>query len=102
MNGTTGFFTAAICAGITALSLSDAFAEPGASVLQLEAKIPLGNVAGRIDHMAVDLARRRLFVAELGNDTVGVVDLGAQKVIHRIAGLKEPQGVAYVLSLIHI
>ena len=43
--------------------------------LQLEAKISLGEVRGRIDHMAIDLARQRLFVAELGNDTVGIVDL---------------------------
>jgi YVTN family beta-propeller protein len=46
--------------------------------------------------LAVDLARRRLFVAELGNGSVGVVDLDTQNVIHRISGLKEPQGVAYV------
>src|SRR5262245_63425870 len=38
--------------------------------LQLEVKIPLGEVAGRIDHLAVDLSRQRLFVAELGNDSV--------------------------------
>jgi DNA-binding beta-propeller fold protein YncE len=63
--------------------------------LQLEAKIPLGNVRGRIDHMAVDLKRQRLFVAELGNDTVGVVDLANRKLLHSIAGLKEPQGVGY-------
>ena len=30
--------------------------------------------------MAVDLARQRLFVAELGNDSVGVVDLKAMEV----------------------
>jgi YVTN family beta-propeller protein len=65
-------------------------------LLQLEAKIPLGAVSGRIDHMAVDLERHRLFVAELGNDSVGVIDLNTRKVIHRISGLKEPQGVAYV------
>jgi len=64
--------------------------------LRLEAKIPLGNVAGRIDHMAIDLARKRLFIAELGNNSVGIVDLEARKVIHRLTGLKEPQGVAYV------
>ena len=45
--------------------------------LILEAKIPLGDVSGRIDHMALDRARGRLFVAELGNDSLGVVDLGA-------------------------
>jgi YVTN family beta-propeller protein len=63
--------------------------------LQLEAKIALGNVAGRIDHMAFDVARNRLFVAELGNNSVGVVDVEARKVVHRISGLKEPQGIAY-------
>jgi YVTN family beta-propeller protein len=66
--------------------------------LRLEAKIALGDVRGRIDHMAIDPIRNRLFVAELGNDSVGVVDVAAGKVIHRIAELKEPQGVAYELS----
>src|SRR5947207_753357 len=69
-----------------------------AAALQLEAKIPLGNVSGRIDHMAVDLARQRLFVAELGNNSIGIVDLNNRRVIRNIEGLKEPQGVAYVPS----
>ncbi|SPP98542.1 YncE family protein [Bradyrhizobium vignae] len=63
--------------------------------LQLEAKILLGHVRGRIDHMAVDLKRQRLFIAELGNDSVGIVDLANRSVIHTISGLKEPQGVGY-------
>jgi len=71
---------------------------PSPPLLQLETKIPLGDVKGRIDHMAIDLPRRRLFVAELGNDTVGVVDLNEQKVQHVITELKEPQGVGYVPS----
>src|SRR5258705_4391153 len=63
--------------------------------LQLEAKIPLGEVRGRIDHMAVDLKRRRLFEAEVGNDSLGVIDLANRKLIRTITGLKEPQGVGY-------
>jgi hypothetical protein len=63
--------------------------------LVLEAKIPLGAVRGRIDHFAVDVAHRRLFVAELGNDTVGVIDLKAGTVTHRLSGLDEPQGLGY-------
>jgi hypothetical protein len=43
-----------------------------ADALVLEAKIPLGEVRGRIDHFAVDHARQRLFVAELGNNSVGL------------------------------
>ena len=66
--------------------------------LILEAKIPLGQVSGRIDHLGLDLERQRLLVAELGNNSLGVVDLKAGKVLSRIAGLSEPQGVAYVPS----
>jgi YVTN family beta-propeller protein len=63
--------------------------------LQLEAKILLGDIRGRVDHMAVDLKRQRLFVAELGNDSVGVVDLANLRVIRTIVGLNEPQGVGF-------
>src|SRR5438876_7661868 len=64
--------------------------------LMLDSKIPLGEVSGRIDHLGIDLKRQRLFVAELGNNTVGVVDLAAGKVLRTISGLSEPQGVAFV------
>src|SRR5437588_9653000 len=75
---------------------SDAFTEPAEKMLlQLEARLPLGEVRGRIDHMAVDLKRQRLFVAELGNDAVGIIDLANRKLIRTITGLKEPQGVGY-------
>ena len=67
--------------------------------LTLQTKIPLGDVRGRIDHLAIDHARQRLFVAELGNNSLGVVDLKDQKVVHRVAGLNEPQGVAYVSAV---
>jgi YVTN family beta-propeller protein len=63
--------------------------------LVLERSVPLPHTSGRIDHMAVDLKRARLFVAELGSNTVGVVDLVGGQVIHRIDGLKEPQGIGY-------
>jgi len=68
-----------------------------ASPLRLERTIPLPDVAGRIDHLAIDLAHQLLFVAEYANGTVDSVDLAAGKVVGKIAGLHEPQGVA-VLS----
>jgi YVTN family beta-propeller protein len=71
---------------------------PEPPALILENKIELGKVSGRIDHMAFDPTRNRLFVAELGNNTVGVVDINERKVIHVIAGLSEPQGVGYAAS----
>ena len=89
---------AAICAGMVAPSIVAglASAQPVESLpVRLEAKVPLGDVRGRIDHMAID---PRLFVAELGNDSVGVVDLKDRKVLRTITGLKEPQGVGYVPS----
>ena len=70
-------------------------AQTTSAPLVLEAKIPLGEVSGRIDHLSIDTKRRRLFVAELGDNSLGVVDLAAGKVLRRIAGLREPQGVAY-------
>jgi DNA-binding beta-propeller fold protein YncE len=69
-------------------------AEPGPLVL--ETKIVLGEVKGRIDHFAADPGHQRLFVAELGNNTVGVIDLKEAKIARRIGGLREPQGVGYL------
>lgn len=84
-----------VCAAV--LGARDAAAQtPSAANIRLEAKISLGDVTGRIDHMAADVPRRRLFVAELGNNTVGVVDLDQRKVVQVIRGLHEPQGVAYL------
>src|ERR1700726_4888779 len=91
----------AVLVGVMALvSTADQASAQSADTgpLQLETKIPLGEVRGRIDHMAVDLKRQRLFVAELGNDSVGIVDLANRKLIRSIPGLEEPQGVGYVPS----
>jgi DNA-binding beta-propeller fold protein YncE len=63
--------------------------------LTLERTIPLPNVSGRIDHLAIDVPHRRLFVAELGNGSVDAVDLSSGAT-RRIGGLKEPQGLAYL------
>ena len=67
-----------------------------AQPLRLEKIIPLPDVSGRIDHMAVDAKGERLFVAALGNNTVEVIDLKAGKRVKTITGLQEPQGVRYV------
>lgn len=82
------------------LSLASVLALPAiaqnAAPLVPEVTIALPGTSGRIDHLAVDLARKHLFVAELGNGTMDVIDLNSRKVIDRIEGLKEPQGIAYV------
>src|SRR5262245_4500261 len=68
------------------------------SPLILEAKIPLGSVRGRMDHFAVDPQRQRLFLAELGNDTVAVIDWTRRERIRTLTGLHEPQGLGYVAA----
>jgi hypothetical protein len=65
-------------------------------LLVLEAMIPLHGVHGRIDHMAIDLPRKRLMVAELGNNSVDIIDLGSGAPVHRMSELREPQGIGYV------
>jgi DNA-binding beta-propeller fold protein YncE len=91
-------FARAILAIAVAVWPTAAKPQIASAPLVLETKIPLGEVSGRIDHMAIDLPRRRLFVAELGNDRLGVVDMAAGRVLRRIDGMSEPQGVAYVPS----
>jgi DNA-binding beta-propeller fold protein YncE len=61
--------------------------------------IPLPGVEKRIDHLAVDPAGQRLFVAALGNGTLEVLDLRAARRIRSVPGLQEPQGVAYLPDL---
>jgi len=85
-------------AAVAAMSCSGARAE-GKNTMVLEARIPLGDVRGRIDHLAADLTRGLLFVAELENNSLGVVDISARRVRHRITNLSSPQGVAYLPQL---
>src|SRR3954471_22162753 len=66
---------------------------------QVEARIDLPGVAGRIDHLAYDAAGRRLFVAELGNNSMDVVDIASGKATHRVDDLHEPQGIAWSAKL---
>jgi DNA-binding beta-propeller fold protein YncE len=85
--------TAIAACAATAILAAAAWADNAS--LELETKVSLGPVRGRIDHLAVDVARQRLFVAELGNDTVGVVDLAHRVLLRTLTGLHEPQGVGY-------
>ncbi len=69
------------------------------SPLRLERAIALPGVKGRIDHLAIDLAGRRLFVAEVANGSVEVIDLAVGKSRARIGGLNEPQGIAWLPAI---
>jgi hypothetical protein len=78
---------------------SGAHAQEPTVPLTLDKTIPMERVKGRIDHMAVDIAGQRLFVAALGNNTVEVLDLKAGKTLQSLPGFAEPQGIAFAPEL---
>lgn len=95
--GALGILTAA---AVCVLAMSGCGAQRGsdATALVLEREIVLPRVTGRIDHLALDAAGRRLFVAELGNGSVESLDLASGRSLGRIGGLQEPQGIGYVAA----
>jgi DNA-binding beta-propeller fold protein YncE len=64
--------------------------------LRLVRTIPLPGVTGRLDHMGVDLEKKRLFVAASANNTLEVVDLTGGKVINTLTGFKDPQDALFL------
>src|SRR4029077_6182096 len=64
--------------------------------LQLIQRIPVPDVAGRIDHFTAYPKRRLLIFAGLGNNSLEIVNTFEGKVVHSVKGLDEPQGVLYV------
>jgi DNA-binding beta-propeller fold protein YncE len=83
-----------LAVGVTVAGV--ARAAPPAGEPSLVATIGMPDVHGRIDHLAIDPAGDRLFVAALGNDTLEVLDLSAGVRQRTIAGLHEPQGVLFL------
>jgi DNA-binding beta-propeller fold protein YncE len=72
------------------------------SSFSLVQTIVIPNVNGRIDHMAIDIRGQKLFVAELGNNSLDIIDLKAAKRVHSISNnglLNEPQGVIFIPEL---
>jgi hypothetical protein len=67
--------------------------------LELVQTIPLKGKAGKLDHLAIDAKRERLFLANKSNNTLDVVDLKEGKLLKQIAGQNGVQGVAYAADL---
>ena len=67
----------------------------GTAPLKLAARIPLPNVNGRMDHLAVDIEGQRLFATAFDNHTLEVVDLRPGMRVASIRNLDEPQGAYY-------
>jgi hypothetical protein len=85
--------------GVAALGELTSAGSAAGATLELRAKIPLPDCKGRIDHLAFDPERGRLFVAELGDDSVAVIDVEKHRLERRLADLDEPQGIAYFAPL---
>jgi hypothetical protein len=64
--------------------------------LKLVQTIPLPGVTRRLDHMGVDLEKKRLFVAAVSNNTLEVIDLTDGKVIKSLAGFKDTQDALFL------
>ena len=72
-----------------------AAAAPAADPLVLVQTIPLKGVAGKLDHLAVDPAGKRLFVANKPHNSLDVVDLAAGRLDRQIAGQGKVSGICY-------
>jgi DNA-binding beta-propeller fold protein YncE len=84
---------------LTIVGLVSLQTSPGPEPLRLVKTIDLPGVPGRIDHLAIDTAARRLFVAALGNNTVEVLDVKEDRYLKSLPGFHEPQGIAFVPDL---
>ncbi|PYQ08684.1 MAG: hypothetical protein DMF82_01025 [Acidobacteria bacterium] len=82
--------------GLTGAGVGVVLAASDAAPLRLVQTIALPGVEGRIDHLAVDVAGQRLFVAALGNNTLEVIDIAKGQRARSVRGFTEPQGVAYL------
>lgn len=97
----TGFFgtqSSSIVNNISSYSKESSSVKevPSQSFFRLFQTIPIPNVNGRIDHMDIDVIGQKLFVAEIENNSLDIIDLKASKRIHSIGNgmLNEPQGVS--------
>ena len=86
---------------LIAFYIRESRAQQVSALLTLVQTIPLSGVQGRLDHSAVDVKGKRLFVAALGDtqNTVEVVDLAGGKRVASIPGQSKPQGVFYSADL---
>jgi hypothetical protein len=62
----------------------------------LAKSIPMPGVQGKFDHSAIDVTRKRLFIAATGNKSVEVLDVDSGKWVNRIPGIEKAQGIYYL------
>ncbi len=89
-------FALAACALPLACAASEDDTQQPTAPLALVRTIALPGVKGRIDHLALDPARKLLHVAALGNGSVETVDLARGTHARGVRDLEEPQGIDFV------
>jgi hypothetical protein len=83
------------CVGLLAGPFKSVYSEDKVT-LRLVQTISVPGVIGRLDHMAVDLDKKRLFLAAVDNGTLEVIDLDAGKVINSLLGIKDTQDALFL------
>lgn len=87
---------AAILGALCTVLIPRAPGQTSAPLKQIQS-IPLPNVEGYFDHMAVDIKGQRLFVPGEHQRTIEVIDLRAGEVIHTITGFGgDPRKTLYL------
>src|ERR1043165_3556574 len=92
-------FLFALACGLSLTPGADRAAAGEPKTLELLQTIQLKGAPGRLDHLAIDHKNSRLFVANLSNNSLDIVDLKAGKPTKQIPDQKKIQGIAYAPDL---
>src|SRR5260370_21447624 len=68
----------------------------GDAILELVRTTDLPGIEGDLDHLAIDTAGQRLFVAAEDNGTLRVIDLKTGKLVRTVKGFKNPHSILYL------
>lgn len=85
--------------GVLAFLSLPSLAQAAGPSLELIQTIALKGKAGKLDHLAMDAKRERLFLANSVNGTLDIVDLKAGKLLKQLPGQTGIQGIAYASDL---
>jgi DNA-binding beta-propeller fold protein YncE len=85
-----------LCITTLLLAASGFAASAPTSSLELVARTDLPGISGDVDHMAIDAAGQRLFLAAEDNGTLRVIDLRTHKLERTVKGFHTPHSILYL------
>ncbi len=89
------FLVVSLFLGVLASERSSMIAAADEPALEKVQTLALEGPAGGLDHLALDVKRARLFVANTVNGSLDVVDLKAGRLLKQIPGQGRIRGIAY-------